>query len=499
MGALVIGAALLGRRAHPLTALAAATLAMTAANPLLLWSVSFQLSFAATLGLLAALPAIYRRLAGHRSAPPDGADATAPAWAAVVSALGATVVAQLATLPVLWYHFGEVSLVSLPANALVLPLQGVVMPLGACAVALGAVWLPAGRVLAWPLWLVLRYTTFVVEALARVPGASLPVPPAGAWALLGLYTVAALALTLRRRPTVWARVRRAAGAAWRSGRAPVALGAVAALVWIGALQLPDGRLHAHFLDVGQGDAVLLRTPGGRTILVDGGPDPVLAASRVGRALPFWQRRIDLVVATHADQDHLAGLMGIVEHYEVGQVMQGPMVTEDPLQEAWLDALDQRGIPVIPATRGTVITLGESTRIEVVHPPADAAPGAEADDNASSVVLRVVAGRCRLLLTGDIDAATEAALLAAGTPLDATVLKVSHHGSGGASSAPFLTAVAPEVAVISVGADNGFGHPAPATLQRLEEAGARVLRTDRDGTVIVSTDGRGYSLRTMGGQ
>jgi len=168
-----------------------------------------------------------------------------------------------------------------------------------------------------------------------------------------------------------------------------------------------------------------------------------------------------------------------------------------LEQAWWAALAAQGIPVVPAVRGTVIALGDTTRIEVLHPPGDALCGLETDDNASSVVLRVVHGRCRILLTGDIDTATEGALVGSGVPLDATILKVSHHGSADGSSAPFLSAVAPDVAVVSVGAENRFGHPAPATLQRLEEAGARVLRTDRDGTIIASTDGRSYSLRTRG--
>ena len=495
MGALAVGAVLVGRKSHPLTALAAATLAMTVANPLLLWSVSFQLSFAATLGLLVALPALHRWLARRRGDPADAAPA--PLWITGVGALGATAAAQLATLPVLWYHFAEVSIVSLPANALVLPLQGVVMPVGVCAVAIGAAWLPAGRLMAAPLWLILRYTTLVVEALARLPLASVRVPPAGGVVVLGLYALAAVALTLRRRPELWARVRASLAGIWRDGRAIAALGAATLLVWIIVAQLPDGGFHAHFLDVGQGDAILLRTPGGRTVLVDGGPDPVLLAARLGRALPFWQRRIDLVVATHADQDHLAGLLGVVERYDVAQVIQGPMAGGEPLQDAWQEALSARGIPVIGAARGAAIALGDDARIEVLHPPASAALGPTADDNASSIVLRIVAGNCRILLTGDIDAATEAALLATGMPLDATALKVSHHGSAGASSAPLLDAVAPEVAVISVGADNRFGHPAQATLERLEAHGARVLRTDRDGTIILSTDGRSYRLRTGG--
>lgn len=496
MGVLTIGAVLVGRKSHPLTALAAATLVMTAANPLHLWSVSFQLSFAATLGLLLALPALQRRLAPYRqaAAPPD-ADAAAPLWVSAVSALGATAVAQFATLPVLWYHFAEVSIVALPANALVLPLQGVVMPLGACAVALGALWLPLGRLIAAPLWLILRYTTLVVETLARLPLASVRVPPAGGPILLGAYALTALGLAARRHPSAWARVRRTLAAAWQSAWRVVVLGAATLLIYIAVLQLPDGRWYVHFLDVGQGDAILLRTPGGRTVLVDGGPDPVVLASRVGRALPFWQRRIDLVVVTHPDSDHLAGLLGVIERYEVTQVLHGPMAGSTPLEQAWREALAERGIASMPATRGAVIAIGDTTALHVLHPPGETPPGAEGDDNSSSVVLRVVAGECRLLLTGDIDAATEAALLAAGAPLDATVLKVSHHGSGGASTAPFVAAVAPQVAVISVGAENRFGHPAAATLERLEEQGIRVLRTDRDGTVTLRTDGHRYWLRT----
>jgi len=488
MGCLFALGQLAGRRSHPLTSLAAASLIMTAWKPLWVWSASFQLSFACTLGLILVEPSLARRMYAWMTTS-GGSSWASRCIRGLRDVLLATVAAQMAALPIIWYHFSQVSVISLLANALALPAQPPIMILGGLASALGGVWLPAGRLAAWLVWPFLRYTIVIIQSLGELPLASLRVPsigPGAVWAFYGLLCVVFL-------PRPQGKLRNGAGSL--TAQPPAikfgipALALIAVLAWVAVPSLPDGKLHVYFLDVGQGDAILLRSPGGRTILVDGGPDPLLLTSRLGQVLPFWQRRIDLVVATHADQDHLAGLVPVVEHYDVARAMESPLMGDDPLSSHWHQLLDATGTEVILCQRGMRVSLGEDLDLRILHPSADASPSAADDDNRNSVVIQVIAGRCRVLLTADIDALAEQELLDAGEPLGATLLKVAHHGAESSTSATFLDAVDPQLAVISVGEDNTFGHPSDGVLARLEAADCQILRTDLYGTVELITDGQ----------
>ncbi|NLD43543.1 MAG: DUF4131 domain-containing protein [Chloroflexi bacterium] len=498
---------LLGRRSHSLTALDFATLVMVAANPLTLWSVSFQLSLAATLGLLL----MERRLAEHFAALAAGSDS---AWRRAGRLLGdgflCTVVAQAATLPVIWHHFGELSVVSPLSNALVLWLQPALLVCGAAAALGGLAWLPLGRVLGWLAWPALRLTLLVVEWSGRLPWASASVPRLGTAWVWAIYAALALGVFLLERT----RERRAAAppapevpplptaprAAQPSATRPqwaglAGLGLLAVALWGAGIALPDGRTHVTFLDVGQGDAVLIRSPGGRTVLVDGGPDPTVLLARLGRALPFWQRSIDVVVATHADADHLTGLLAVLERYEVGAAVQPPGLEGGDLVRRWDALLAERGIPRVTAWRGWRAALGDGQTLEALHPDAGARALPGEDLNPYSLVLRVEAEGQAVLLTADIDADAERRLLATRLPLGAAVLKVAHHGAGGATSEAFLSAVRPAAAIISVGSDNTFGHPAPAALDRLRGAEASIWRTDLCGAIDVAIDEAGLQVHT----
>lgn len=262
---------------------------------------------------------------------------------------------------------------------------------------------------------------------------------------------------------------------------PVLLALSLALV---ASQQPDGRLHVWVLDVGQGDATLVRTPGGHTALIDGGPGITPLAGGVGQHIPFWQRDIDLVVLTHPQQDHLMGLIELVERYDVERVVQTEFEPKGNVQEAWDAALRRENIPVHHARRGDIITFeGEpDVALRVLHPSGD---GEGANRNEDSVVVRLEYGSTNVLLVGDVEADAEAEMLRESLPyLHSDVLKVAHHGSDTSTTQTWLDVVGPRVAVIPVGAGNKLGHPSPDVLERLEAAGAEVYRTDLDGTVEI---------------
>jgi len=480
----LLGLRLLGRRTLAVAGLFVAAALMTFFDPLALWSVGFQLSFAAALGLMLYASTWTRRVE-------RGAEAllTPRAQAPVKRLLGegltVTLAAQVLTVPLLLYHFGRLSLSSLPANLLVLPAQPGVMLTGGLALLAGLILPAIGRVAALPAWLFLTYTVGVVHWLAGAPGASIPLAlsPGGVVAvyaaIAGLTLFAALPRERRRDLLGRVHVGRRAGAA---------LGVVAVLALLGLLWLrgrPDGNLHVAFLDVGQGDAILIQTPTGRQVLVDGGRYPSRLLEELGEQMPFWDRSLDVVMATHPDADHADGLISAVERYDVGQlVTNGADEDEDAAFAALLAAAAADGA-IHVAQAGETLDLGDGARLEILQV---GAPGAD-EGNDASVVARLVYGELAVLLTGDAAEAAEAALLAGDRPLAATVLKAGHHGANTSCSADFLRAVAPQVVVISVGADNSYGHPAPAMLQRIAAQGATILRTDEVGTIELVSDGR----------
>lgn len=476
------GLRLMGRPTLALAGLFTAAFVMTLWNPLTLWDVGFQLSLSATLGLLLFGAAWTQRL--RRSVAPLPPAVRRPATQLLGEGVVITLAAQVLTVPLLVYHFGALSLASLPANFLVLPAQPAVMLTGGLTLLAGLVWPAAGRLVGLPAWLFLTYTIGVIEQLARVSWASVPLRlPAGG--LLAVYAVIA-ALTVI--ATTGQPQRRAAVARLRANprRNATLVGLAVVVLLAGAwwLQRPDGRLHVAFLDVGQGDAILIQSPDGRQVLIDGGRYPSVVLERLGEQMPFWDHSLDLVIATHPDDDHAAGLVSVVERYDVAALLTNGATADDAGYAALLAAAEAAGAPVLVAQPGQRIDLGNGARLDILSAGGDAGM----TDNDASVVARLSYGALSVLLTGDAGEAAEAALLAGRQLSPTVVLKAGHHGANTSSGAAFLAAVRPQVIVISAGADNSYGHPAPAMLARAAEIGATVLRTDEVGTIEVSSDG-----------
>jgi competence protein ComEC len=222
--------------------------------------------------------------------------------------------------------------------------------------------------------------------------------------------------------------------------------------------------------------------------VDAGPNQEAIAAALGRNLPFYDRRVDLTVLTHPQADHFGGLPAVLERYDVGSVLASPMEADSAAYRSLRDSIREAAVPYRETVAGQTVDLGGGARLWVVSAPTPAG-----DPNDASVVLKLVMGRASFLLTGDIGAAREAALVRAGADLRAAVYKVPHHGSRTSTSPEFLAAVDPMVDVISVGARNRFGHPSAEVLGRLD--GDAVFRTDRDGDISVSTDGRHLWIET----
>ena len=486
MGVLYVLAMVLGRPNAVLNALFASALAMTAANPLTLWDAGFQLSFLATLGLIVLVPPLERLAAGWLKRL-DGTPVAGLASDMLKEALLVTLAAQIITAPLILYQFGRFSLVSLPANLLIVPVQPLVMSLGGLATLVGMVSPPLGIGLGWLAWLPLAWTVRVVEWAAAIRWAQVELPPMPLWLLaLAYLTLAAGVWWLHDLPS------KEAGHAGRRRGSNLTLAAaggalaLAMLAWAATRSMPDGKLHVAFLDVGQGDAVLITTPNGRQMLVDGGPSPAQLGVRLGEEMPFWDHSLDVVVSTHPDADHLTGLLDALNRYAVDTVLVSDFKGQSALAEEWRAELRQSSAQVVEAWQGMRLQLDDGVEAVVLNPGPATSAAESANDH--SVTLKIRMGAVSFLLSGDLEAQGEAALLRSGQDVRATVFKSPHHGSKTGSSPAFLQAVSPQVVVISVGADNRFGHPAEAVLQRYSDFGLTVLRTDRLGTVELITDG-----------
>lgn len=512
--ALMAGVVLLaretGRAGRAAAALGWAVALLLLADPELIGDAGFQLSSLATAGLIAwATP-----LTGWIEAIGRG---RLPRWLA--ESLGVSLAAQAATLPIILVSFGRLALLSPLVNLVVVPLVAPAMAVGLVALAGGvAVVLGAppllGATIAAPGWVILRILVAVVDTAAALPFASVTLePPFDAVAALiaggGLVGVSwwrrrrrsSPARSPTTRPTVATKARPNTGrSAHRASVAALAMAVALAGAVVAAR--PAGTARVSILDVGQGDAILVEGSRGGRLLVDGGPDPNRLLIELDRRIPPWDRRIDAVVLSHPHEDHVAGLALLLERYDVDRVFEPGMRGPGPGYAAWLRDLAGPDAPVrLGLAAGDRLAVDEID-LRVLWPirgqvPATPPDGGTGINNVSVVFLGQV-GERRFLLMGDVEEGIDPSLLADDLP-HVDLLKVAHHGSRTATTQAFVDAVRPAVAVASAGAGNSYGHPAKATMDRLAASGARVLRTDRDGTVVASFEAQGMTVHNEGGR
>jgi competence protein ComEC len=247
----------------------------------------------------------------------------------------------------------------------------------------------------------------------------------------------------------------------------------------------SGGLMVEFLDVGQGSSALILAPEGKQVLIDGGPgDTVLA--RLGEEMPLFDKKIELVILTHPDSDHISGLIEVLKRYGVEQILETGIADNTAEYKEWNDLIAQKNIPVIFAAVGQKIKIAQNLELDILY-PFGKINGQDFSDktNASSIVAKLIYGQNSFLFTGDAEKDTEWILDFSQIDLRADILVVGHHGSKNSTTAEFLAAVAPRLAVISVGAKNKYGHPAPEILERLK--GLDILRTDLAGNINFSCD------------
>lgn len=248
-----------------------------------------------------------------------------------------------------------------------------------------------------------------------------------------------------------------------------------------------GKLEVDFLDVGQGDAILIKTPYEQNILIDGGPDNGILPE-LGNSLAFFDKELDLVILTHPHSDHVAGLVEVLRRYKVKKVLMTGVVHNAPDYFAFLEEIDKQDIETEIAKAQQEISFGPDLVLKVLYPWSDLSGQKAENINDTSVVTKLVYKNSSFLLTGDAEEIVELDLLNNSVDVSADVLKVAHHGSKYSSTVEFLTKVDPQYAVIQVGENNDFGHPHLRTLDNLQKDNIEILRTDQLGTIKFISDG-----------
>lgn len=236
-----------------------------------------------------------------------------------------------------------------------------------------------------------------------------------------------------------------------------------------------------FLDVGQGDAILI-SQGGNQILIDGGKSGKTALEKLGKYIPFWDRTIEVLVATHPDQDHIGGLIDVAKTYNIETVLETGAKSDSQTFKAWEEEINKKPARKVEAMKGAVVKFPGGSEAKILYPFSPVNPEDKSNSNQYSVVIKLTMGENSFLFTGDLPAGQELPLMDSQVDIKSDILKVAHHGSKYSTSDEFLGAVRPAEAVISAGKNNTYGHPAEEVLERLRKRGIKIWRTDESGDI-----------------
>ena len=464
MGTLSIIAAQFGRRNLALTALGISALGMGMINPFVLWDIGFQLSFAATLGLVLYAQPMQDAVTAFflRYFPTSSVEKFVGPFSDYFLL---TLAAQITTLPIMIYHFGRLSLVSFITNPVVLPPQPIVMVLSGLAVLFSRVYLPLGQVIAWVAWPFAAYTIRMVEFFNGLPGGVVVLGDFSLLAVVLFYTFL-LVFTF-----AWSRVK----GFFTLVTILSVLTAVTFLTYRSVLNVPDGRLHVTFLDVGSADGVLIKTPSGQFVLVNGGESPSALADQLGRRIPPFSRDLDYLVVASTQENQVAALPRVLEQYRPKAVLWAgnPEASFSSLRlSEWLTA---SSIPRGEAITGTVFDLGDGAQLRILAV------------SARGAILSVEMGSFKVVLPIGVDFDSLKGLKNGKDLGPMTALLLSESGYGPSNPTEWLANLKPDMVVLSVAAGDPDGLPSPELVKALENA--NLTRTDVNGWIDLASDGQ----------
>jgi competence protein ComEC len=473
MGGLALLIRLLGRRNDGLNALMLSAVIMAAFNPYIPWDVGFQLSFFATLGLiLYAEPFqnwavnVIKRFTSESNAQKVAAP--------ISEYILLTLAAQLTTLPIMAYHFKRISLVSLIANPFILPVQPAVMIVGGIAVILSLIWVPLGAVAAYAAWPFVAYTIRLVELFDLLPNGVIVLGDFSLWLVILFYAALLIWTFARNRIKEILSTDKSNFPTIPAITTATVLTVIVMVTWRAAFAAPDGNLHITFLDVGSADAILIETPGGRHILINGGPSASMLSDGLGRRLPPYNRRLDWLVIASTQENQLSGLPRVVERIPPSNVLWAGNV-EASFSARNLDAwfIDQ-SIPVTQAESDFELDLGNGAFLKTLNV------------NSRGAVLQIEWNDFRALLPVGMNFSAQEELKYGEEIKSTSLLLIADSGYAPINPPEWIANLNPQLIVLSVAAGDPDGLPHKGTMDAIEDY--PVLRTDQNGWIEITTDG-----------
>ncbi len=455
------------------TSLALAALVLLIINPLNLFDLGFQLSFAATWALVYIAPVISGKLSKFPKLIAEG--------------IAVSAAPVLATTPITFYNFSQISIAAFFTNFLIITWVEVLVVLGFASTAGGVLFLPIAQILNGTNILILKILDFIVSTISHFQFSCIYMPQPTFPIIIGYYVILIGAIEILRRGQM---------PAFSKSKLVIALLFIVSIfIWNSqSVGQPPNQLAVTVLDVGQGDSILVEIPSGQKMLIDGGDGK--AGKRV--VVPVLKRKginkLDIIVLTHPHDDHVGGLYDVLKDIKVDLVLEGGQPHTSSSYYRFLKIIEEKKIPYKLARAGQTINLGE-VKGYILNPTEPFLEGTNSDLNNNSVAIRLIYNKVKILLAGDIEKEGEGRILEFFPDLRADVLKAGHHGSKTSSSSEFLEGVKPKIAIISVGKRNNFFHPHPSTLERLRNHGIKIYRTDLNGAVMVKTDGEKYLIET----
>lgn len=489
MTTFVLLAERLGRRNDGLTALAAAVFLMTLLNPLMLFDLGLILSAAATLGLILYVPSLTTLSERLLSRLTDSQRAQRIA-ALLAEWLLITIAAQITTLPIILLISGTFTPLGVLVNLLVAPAQPLIMSGGLAMLALSALWQPLGQLAAWTVGLPLSYTLSIIRSAASVSALSVPValtPLSAAFYYGALFSLTAFAMqhpAVRRRIWTWLRKARRSTALVLSG------GSVAALIGLFVMARPDGKLHIWWLAVGEGSAVLIQTPYGAHILIDGGENPLRLQQALGDQLPFHKRHLDMLIITAPHDKLISALPALLERYSIGALLHNGQRTGSSAFLALESVLRKLDAPSQPIGAGWQVETSDGVRIIALAP--HSVPEVATRPDSAPLILRVEYGAARFLIAAEASPEAMGNLLRQADDLWAHVVQLPANGAADSNPSRWIERTQPQIAVVVAEVGNVNAQPADVLLERLS---APLYRTDQHGTLHFISDGAMLTVRT----
>lgn len=489
MTTFVLLAERLGRRNDGLTALAASAFLMTLLNPSALFDIGLILSAAATVGLILYLPPL-TQLSERTLKRLIGAEKAQSAVHMLAEWFLITLAAQITTLPIILLISGQFAPLGVLINLLVAPAQALIMLIGLATLALGALWLPLGQVAAWLVGLPLSYTLGIIRGAADMPHLSAPLlitPLAVALYYAALFGGTAFAMqhpAVRRTAWQWAR---------QAGRSAALLllgGGVAILLWLFIAARSDGKLHVWWLAVGEGSAVLIQTPHGAHILIDGGENPSQLQQALGDVLPFYKRHLDLIILSAPHEKLVGALPALLARHSVGMILHNGQRTGSPTFAALEAAIRAAGIPTQGIGAGWRLQTSDGVLISALAP--HSIPESAMRPDTAPLLLRTEYGTARFLLLAEAAPEAIGVMLQTADDLRAQVVQLPANGAANSNPPRWIEVVQPQIAVVVAEVGNINAQPAEALIARL---GVPLFRTDQHGRLHLITDGERLEVRT----